>query len=55
VPYRESRRWRYGANDSSYYARQRCRLAPAPIDADGRDYRYVRVCPDDLGRYRITG
>jgi hypothetical protein len=55
VPYRESRSWRYGSNNSSYYTRQRCRLAPAPIDSYGRDYRYVRVCPDASGRYRITG
>jgi hypothetical protein len=55
VPYRESRSWRYGRNDSSYYSRMRCRLAPAPVDEYGRDYRYVRVCPDASGRYRITG
>ena len=55
VPYRESRSWRYGANDSTYYTRQRCRLAPAPVDSNGHDYRYVRVCPDANGRYRITG
>ena len=28
---------------------------PAPIDAYGNDVRYVRVCPDGDGRYRITG
>jgi hypothetical protein len=54
-PYRESRAWRYGSNDYSYYQRMRCRLAPAPVDEYGRDYRYVRVCPDESGRYRITG
>lgn len=57
VPYRESaydRRNRSGRYDYSYYNRQRCRLAPAPID-DGDEYRYVRVCPDSQGRYRITG
>lgn len=54
-PYRESRRYRYGSNDYSYYNRQRCRLAPAPVDSYGQEYRYVRVCPDDMGRYRITG
>lgn len=56
VPYRESaydRRARSGRYDYSYYNRQRCRLAPAPIE--GEDYRYVRVCPDREGRYRITG
>ncbi len=58
VPYRESRfdrRRRSGQYDYSYYNRQRCRLAPAPVDDYGRDYRYVRVCPDRDGRYRITG
>ncbi|MGA0607651.1 glycine zipper 2TM domain-containing protein [Phenylobacterium sp. VNQ135] len=55
VPYRESRSWRYGSYDQSYYTRQRCRLAPAPVDTYGNDYRYVRVCPDGDGRYRITG
>jgi uncharacterized protein YcfJ len=46
--YRDSRSGRY---DYSYYSRQRCRLAVAPYDAD---YRYVRVCPDRDGRYRLT-
>jgi len=59
VPYRESsydRRRRSGQYDYRYYARERCRLAPAPIDwGDRTDYRYVRVCPDADGRYRITG
>jgi len=58
LPYRESsydRQRRSGRYDYSYYNRQRCRLAPAPIDSYGRDYRYVRVCPDRDGRYRITG
>jgi len=55
VPYRESRSYRYGSYDTSYYTRQRCRLAPAPVDSYGQDYRYVRVCPDAEGRYRITG
>jgi hypothetical protein len=55
LPYRESRSWRYGENDYGYYTRQRCRLAPAPVDSYGREYRYVRVCPDASGRYRITG
>ena len=31
------------------------RLAVAPTEYGGRtDYRYVRVCPDRRGRYRIT-
>jgi len=55
VPYREGR-YRYSsAYDYGYYERQRCRLAAAPVDAYGRDIRYVRVCPDGEGRYRITG
>jgi len=55
VPYREGR-YRYSsAYDYGYYERQRCRLAAAPVDAYGRDIRYVRVCPDREGRYRITG
>jgi hypothetical protein len=55
LPYREGRRRYSSAYDYDYYARQRCRLAAAPVDAYGRDLRYVRVCPDDMGRYRITG
>lgn len=55
VEYREGRRRYSSAYDSSYYTRERCRLAAAPVDAYGRDVRYVRVCPDSDGRYRITG
>lgn len=55
IAYREDRRFRSGNHDYAYYNRMRCRLAPAPVNADGRDYRYVRVCPDSSGRYRITG
>jgi hypothetical protein len=55
IAYREDPRWRSGRYDYSYYTRQRCRLAPAAIDAYGDDIRYVRVCPDPDGRYRITG
>jgi hypothetical protein len=55
IAYREDRRFRSGNNDYAYYTRMRCRLAAAPIDNYGRDYRYVRVCPDASGRYRITG
>lgn len=55
VPYREGRRRYSSAYDYGYYERQRCRLAAAPVDAYGRDLRYVRVCPDADGRYRITG
>jgi hypothetical protein len=55
IAYREDSRWRSGRYDYGYYSRMRCRLAAAPIDSYGRDYRYVRVCPDADGRYRITG
>lgn len=55
VPYREGRNRYSSAYDYNYYSRQRCRLAAAPVDAYGRDVRYVRVCPDEQGRYRITG
>ncbi len=44
---------RSGQYNYGYYNRQRCRLAPAPVSSD--EYRYVRVCPDGDGRYRITG
>ncbi len=59
--YDETRPYREGSNryassfDRNYYTRNRCRLAAAPIDSYGRDVRYVRVCPDETGRYRITG
>ncbi|WP_397402272.1 glycine zipper 2TM domain-containing protein [Phenylobacterium sp.] len=59
--YNETRPYREGSNqyassfDRSYYTRNRCRLAAAPVDRYGRDVRYVRVCPDETGRYRITG
>ncbi len=61
IPYREARYYRdrgersgqYGYNQ---YARRGCRLASAPTEWNGRiEYRYVRVCPDRQGRYRITG
>ncbi len=59
VPYRESAEYgdrvsgQYGYDN---YRRMRCRLAAAPAYVDGyTDYRYVRVCPDSSGRYRITG
>jgi hypothetical protein len=55
IEYREDPGYRSGRYDYAYYQRMRCRLAPAPVDADGRDVRYVRVCPDADGRYRITG
>ncbi|MBR7618828.1 glycine zipper 2TM domain-containing protein [Phenylobacterium sp. 20VBR1] len=58
MPYRESRYdrgQRTGQYDYAYYNRSRCRLATAPVDNYGDDVRYVRVCPDSRGRYRITG
>lgn len=58
MAYRESaydRQRASGRYNYSYYNRQRCRLAPASVDSYGEDYRYVRVCPDRDGRYRITG
>lgn len=56
-PYREGYydaygTWRATAPSSRYAS---CRLAPAPTDAYGQTYHYVRVCPDGSGRYRITG
>ncbi len=57
VPYREA--MGYDSRDRSDYDRyrgMRCRLALAPAYVEGTtDYRYVRVCPDSRGRYRITG
>lgn len=55
MPYREGRTRYRSSYDQSYYEQQQCRLAAAPVDAYGRDYRYVRVCPDRDGRFRITG
>lgn len=52
VPYREGR---YHSDRYAEYERMRCRLAPAPADTRGDEYRYVRVCPDADGRYRIVG
>ena len=56
-PYREPswQRGRSGRYDYAYYSQRNCRLAVAPANASGQvDYRYVRVCPDERGRYRIT-
>jgi len=52
VPYRVSDNV-YRDERAGYYRRMGCRLAPAPVSDS--DYRYVRVCPDSTGRYRITG
>jgi hypothetical protein len=56
VPYRESSRYR--ASSSAVYDNysKRCRLAPADADYNGRtETRYVRVCPDADGHYRVEG
>jgi hypothetical protein len=57
-PYREGD-WESGSSgryDNDWYASHRCRLAAAPATYDSdTEYRYVRVCPDADGRYRITG
>jgi hypothetical protein len=52
VPYRVSSDV-YRDDRYADYSRRRCRLAPAPVNDS--DYRYVRVCPDGDGRYRVTG
>jgi hypothetical protein len=53
-PYRDSSYARDRRYD--YYSRRGCRLAQAPAYVNGStDYRYVRVCPDGDGRFRITG
>ncbi|MFO1014684.1 MAG: hypothetical protein U1E50_13065 [Caulobacteraceae bacterium] len=58
VAYREGsweRGRRSGRYDNAYYMRRNCRLAVAEVDYGGRvDRRYVRVCPDRYGRYRVT-
>jgi hypothetical protein len=51
IPYRETAR----SERYDYYIRSGCRLAPAPVNGYASDYRYVRVCPDPDGRYRIVG
>jgi hypothetical protein len=43
-----------GVHESRWYREHRCRLVEAPIDADGNDWRYVRVCPDSNNYYRFT-
>ncbi|MDB5445801.1 MAG: hypothetical protein JWQ97_1118 [Phenylobacterium sp.] len=52
VPYRVSNDV-YRDDRASDYTRRGCRLAPAPVNDS--EYRYVRVCPDPDGRYRVTG
>ena len=53
--YDQTQPYRY--SDGRYAsASERCRLAPAPTEYNGRvETRYVRVCPDADGRYRIEG
>ncbi len=57
-PYRETaydRTRRSGRFTYARYGAMRCRLAIAPAAWAGvTDYRYVRVCPDRMGRYRLT-
>jgi hypothetical protein len=59
--YNETVAWREGRgrydtrHERSWYRRNGCRLAAAPVDSYGRDIRYVPVCPDSKGRFRITG
>lgn len=52
--YDQTQPYRY--SDGRYAgAAERCRLAPAPTEYDGRtETRYVRVCPDADGRYRVV-
>lgn len=53
--YEETQPYRYA--DGRYAStNERCRLAPAPTEYNGRvETRYVRVCPDSDGRYRVQG
>lgn len=53
--YEQTQPYRY--SDGRYAAAsERCRLAPAPAEYNGRvEQRYVRVCPDADGRYRVDG
>lgn len=53
--YEQTQPYRY--SDGRYAAAsERCRLAPAPTEYNGRvETRYVRVCPDADGRYRVEG
>jgi hypothetical protein len=53
VPYQEPSSAR--SDRYTEYQRMGCRLATAPVDSGATDYRYVRVCPDPDGRYRIVG
>ena len=52
LPYRTSGDV-YRDDRYAYYQQRGCRLAPAAVNDS--EYRYVRVCPDADGRYRVTG
>ena len=56
--YEESRDYRgrsSGRHDYAYYSQEGCRLAVAPARlGDNEELRYVRVCPDGSGRYRLA-
>lgn len=52
VPYRTDSSV-YRDDRASYDGQRGCRLAAAPVNSS--DYRYVRVCPDGGGRYRVAG
>lgn len=59
VPYRESADYRDragGYSEWNRYNERKCRLVQAPTEYQGRtESRYVRVCPDSDGRYRVDG
>ena len=56
MAYRESSRYRASSDTAYSNYSKRCRLAPADTDYNGRtETRYVRVCPDSEGRYRVQG
>jgi hypothetical protein len=55
VPFRPGRYHLASGHDRRWYRQRGCRMAAAPVDAYGRDVRYVPVCPDSEGRFRITG
>lgn len=57
-PYREPASYRNqqsGQYGYAHYRASRCRLVVAPTQWEGgQDARYARVCPDRMGRYRLT-
>jgi hypothetical protein len=52
APYDADAAARADPNAAAYVSRG-CRLAPA--QASGAEQRYVRVCPDGSGKYRVGG